>query len=138
VSLSCSLANRSGQLRSQCSSGKSLGLEPLRNASRTSAACRSLRWHQGAAGMPWGSPSPASSRPRSHSPTPQVVVVGGQWGRDDAFLAQLSRQDAELPRPVPVVAAAVGERPQLVGARAAALDRLRDLVVAGVREPTSL
>lgn len=40
---------RFAQVRSSCSSGKSEGLDPVRNASRTLFALASLRGHQGAA-----------------------------------------------------------------------------------------
>jgi predicted NBD/HSP70 family sugar kinase len=66
---------------------------------------------------------------------PEMVVVGGAWGRDVAFVDELRRRSAELPRPVPVVAALDGDRPQLSGARAAALHQLRESVVAAVRAP---
>jgi len=66
---------------------------------------------------------------------PEMVVVGGAWGRDVAFVDELRRRSADLPRPVPVVAALDDDRPQLSGARAAALHRLRESVVAAVRAP---
>ena len=66
---------------------------------------------------------------------PQVVVVGGVWGRDDAFLDELRRRSAQLPRRVPVVPAVVGDQPQLAGARAAALEQLREVIVTTVRGP---
>ena len=66
---------------------------------------------------------------------PAVVVVGGEWGRDEDFVAALRRRSAGLTRPVPVAAAVVGDQPQLTGARAAAIDRLRDLIVGAVRSP---
>src|SRR3954452_5074911 len=64
---------------------------------------------------------------------PEVVVVGGAWGRDELFVDELRRRSADLPRQVPVVAAVVGEQPQLSGARAAALNQLRELIVGAVR-----
>jgi predicted NBD/HSP70 family sugar kinase len=66
---------------------------------------------------------------------PEVVVVGGAWGRDDALVGELRRRSADLPRRAPVVAALAGDRPQLSGARAAALHQLRESVVAAVRAP---
>ncbi|GAA2482155.1 ROK family transcriptional regulator [Terrabacter carboxydivorans] len=66
---------------------------------------------------------------------PELVVVGGGWGCDEAVVEELRRRSAGLPRPVAVVSAAVGEEPQLSGARAAALEQLRELVVAAVRGP---
>src|SRR3954464_8064120 len=64
---------------------------------------------------------------------PEVVVVGGAWGRDELFVDELRRRSADLPRQVPVVAAVVGERPELAGARSAALKQLRELIVGAVR-----
>lgn len=66
---------------------------------------------------------------------PGVVVVGGTWGRSVPVVGELGRRAAALPRPVPVVAATVAERPELAGARATALDELRDAVVEGARDP---
>lgn len=66
---------------------------------------------------------------------PEVVVVGGAWGREEAFVDELRRRSVGLPRPVPVVPAAVRDEPQLSGARASALQQLRELVVATVRGP---
>ncbi len=66
---------------------------------------------------------------------PEVVVVGGCWGRDDAFLDELRRRSADLPRQVPVLAAVVADRPERSGARAAALEQLREVIVATVRRP---
>ena len=66
---------------------------------------------------------------------PELVVVGGAWGRQEAFVDELRRRSAALPRPVRVEPAVVGDEPQLSGARAAALQQLRELVVATVRAP---
>ncbi|GAA2744817.1 ROK family transcriptional regulator [Terrabacter aerolatus] len=66
---------------------------------------------------------------------PEVVVLGGGWGREAAFVDELRRRSAALPRTVPVVPALVDREPQLSGARAAALEQLRELVVATVRRP---
>ena len=59
---------------------------------------------------------------------PEVVLVGGPWG--PAVLEALAREFAQAPRHVPVEAAAVEHEPALVGAREAALQRLRDAIVA--------
>ncbi len=66
---------------------------------------------------------------------PEVVVVGGAWGREQAFVDELRRRSEALPRQVPVVPAVIGDEPQLAGARAAALEQLRELVVAAARGP---
>ncbi|WP_020143161.1 ROK family transcriptional regulator [Terracoccus sp. 273MFTsu3.1] len=66
---------------------------------------------------------------------PEKVVVGGAWGSDEAMVGELRRRSADLPRRVPVVVAAVTQQPQLVGARAEALQRLRDVIITTVRTP---
>jgi predicted NBD/HSP70 family sugar kinase len=63
---------------------------------------------------------------------PAVVLIGGAWGRDPAVLAAVAREFAAAPRHVPVRAAAAIDEPALTAARATALHRLRDLVVAAV------
>ncbi|NUO89271.1 MAG: ROK family transcriptional regulator [Dermatophilaceae bacterium] len=68
---------------------------------------------------------------------PEMVVVGGAWGRDTRFVAELSRQVGGLPRPVRLVPARVGPEPPLTGARSAALEQLRDVIVADAREPVA-
>jgi predicted NBD/HSP70 family sugar kinase len=62
---------------------------------------------------------------------PEVVLVGGPWGRDPAVLAAIAREFASAPRHVPVEAAAVEDEPALAGARETALRQLRDAIVAG-------
>jgi len=66
---------------------------------------------------------------------PEMVVVGGAWGSDEAVVGELRRRSADLPRQVPVVVAAVTQQPQLVGARAEALDQLREVIITTVRGP---
>jgi predicted NBD/HSP70 family sugar kinase len=61
---------------------------------------------------------------------PEIVLVGGPWGRDPAVLAAIAGEFARAPRHVPVQAASVEDEPALAGARATALDRLRDAIVA--------
>jgi predicted NBD/HSP70 family sugar kinase len=61
---------------------------------------------------------------------PAVVLLGGPWGRDPNVLAAVAREFAQAPRPVPVQAAAIDHEPSLAGARDAALQQLRDAVVA--------
>ncbi|GAA3722590.1 ROK family transcriptional regulator [Terrabacter ginsenosidimutans] len=68
---------------------------------------------------------------------PEVVVVGGGWGREEAFVDELRRRSAGLPRQVPVVPAVIDDEPQLAGARAAALAQLREIVVGTARRPPS-
>jgi predicted NBD/HSP70 family sugar kinase len=62
---------------------------------------------------------------------PAVVLVGGSWG--PSLLPVLARELAKAPRAVPVEAAAVTLEPSLVGAREAALELLRDAVVAAAQ-----
>ena len=64
---------------------------------------------------------------------PSVVLAGGPWGRDPAILSALARELAQAPRRVPVAAAAIVDEPALAGARHAALEQLRDAVVAAAR-----
>jgi predicted NBD/HSP70 family sugar kinase len=62
---------------------------------------------------------------------PEVVLLGGPWGRDPALLTAIAEEFARAPRHVPVEVAAVEEEPALTGARETALRQLRDTVVAG-------
>jgi predicted NBD/HSP70 family sugar kinase len=62
---------------------------------------------------------------------PAVVVVGGPWGGH--LLEAIAREAAASPRPVPVESAALRDEPALAGAREAAVERLRDLIVARAR-----
>jgi hypothetical protein len=64
---------------------------------------------------------------------PEVVLIGGPWGRQPAVLEAIAREFAQAPRHVPVEAATVEDEPALTGARAAALQRLRDAIVAAPR-----
>jgi predicted NBD/HSP70 family sugar kinase len=66
---------------------------------------------------------------------PQVVLLGGPWGRHPAVLEAIAREFARAPRHVPVEAAAIDDEPALAGARETGLRRLRDAVVATAREP---
>jgi hypothetical protein len=61
------------------------------------------------------------------------VLVGGPWGRDPVILGAIAREFAGAPRQVAVEAASIVEEPALVGARRAALEQLRDAVVAAAR-----
>ena len=64
---------------------------------------------------------------------PAVVVIGGPWGRDPRLLEAIRAAFAHAPRHVPVEAAAIDAEPALTGARAAALQQLRDAIVAAPR-----
>lgn len=61
---------------------------------------------------------------------PAAVVVGGAWGSHPRLVAELRRRAEGMPRSVTVRPAAVTDRPELAGARAEALDRLRESIVA--------
>jgi predicted NBD/HSP70 family sugar kinase len=64
---------------------------------------------------------------------PEVVLLGGSWGRDPAVREAIAHEFARAPRHVPVEAAAVEHEPALTGAREAALGRLRDAIVTAPR-----
>ncbi len=64
---------------------------------------------------------------------PAVVLVGGPWGRDPGVLAAIQSAFGQAARHVPVEAAAIDEEPALTGAREAALQQLRDAIVAAAR-----
>jgi hypothetical protein len=66
---------------------------------------------------------------------PEVVVFGGAWGRDPAVVGALRRRMVDLPRAVDVVPACLADQPQLAGARAAALEQLREVIVTTIRSP---
>ncbi|MBE2315836.1 ROK family transcriptional regulator [Solirubrobacter sp. CPCC 204708] len=61
---------------------------------------------------------------------PEVVVVGGPWGR--AWLEPIAHAFAQAPRHVPLRPATVGD--ELVAARATALEQLRDAVVSAATQ----
>jgi predicted NBD/HSP70 family sugar kinase len=61
---------------------------------------------------------------------PEVVLLGGPWGREPAVQEAIAREFARAPRHVPVEPATVDDEPALAGARAAALEHLRDAIVA--------
>lgn len=64
---------------------------------------------------------------------PEIIVIGGSWGRHPAVLAVVSGAIARLPRQVRVRAAEVTAEPSLAGARTDALDRLRSGIIAAAR-----
>ncbi|QUH03535.1 ROK family transcriptional regulator [Saccharopolyspora erythraea] len=63
---------------------------------------------------------------------PQLVVLGGPWGGEPAVARTIGERFAESPRAVPVAQAQVAA-PELAGARAQALEDLRELVISGPR-----
>jgi predicted NBD/HSP70 family sugar kinase len=66
---------------------------------------------------------------------PAVVLLGGPWGRHPAVLAAVAREFRRAPRNVPVAASAVQDEPALTGAREAALQQLRNAIVAAALNP---
>jgi predicted NBD/HSP70 family sugar kinase len=56
---------------------------------------------------------------------PELVVIGGTWGRSPVVLDAVATRFADLPRHVPIRAARLSEQASLTGARAQALDALR-------------
>ncbi|MER7248756.1 ROK family transcriptional regulator [Kribbella sp. NPDC000426] len=67
---------------------------------------------------------------------PETVIVGGPWGSDPVVLEAIVDAASDLPRPVPVRAAALTAEPALTGARSEALQQLRAAIIAGAT-PTS-
>lgn len=64
---------------------------------------------------------------------PQVLVIGGSWGREEGFVARLrAAVDLAAVVPVDVTVASAGPDAPLAGARRRALADLRDLLVASV------
>jgi predicted NBD/HSP70 family sugar kinase len=61
---------------------------------------------------------------------PQLIIIGGSWGTHPAILLAIAAAAARMPRPVPIRAAALTDRPALTGARNQALSRLRSAIVA--------
>jgi predicted NBD/HSP70 family sugar kinase len=61
---------------------------------------------------------------------PATAVIGGAWGRDERFIAALQKVLSDSPRELRVARSRLDDQPELSGARAACLERLRD-VIAG-------
>jgi predicted NBD/HSP70 family sugar kinase len=61
---------------------------------------------------------------------PELIVIGGSWGTHPLVLDAIRTAFAELPRHVPVRAAALTVEPSLTGVRTDALTRLRAAIVA--------
>ena len=69
---------------------------------------------------------------RSRSPTRRSCCSAGRGAATRAARG-VAREFARAPRHVPVEAAAIDDEPALTGAREAALQRLRDAIVAAAR-----
>jgi predicted NBD/HSP70 family sugar kinase len=61
---------------------------------------------------------------------PELIVIGGAWGAHPLILDAITTEFCRMPRPVAVRAATLRTEPSLAGARADALDRLRQAIVA--------
>jgi predicted NBD/HSP70 family sugar kinase len=64
---------------------------------------------------------------------PSVIVLGGAWGSTEAMARAVVAQSGQLARPMPVEQAHVIDRPALAGARAAAVELLRNDLVHRAR-----
>jgi predicted NBD/HSP70 family sugar kinase len=60
---------------------------------------------------------------------PELIVLGGTWARQPTFFAALAERAAAWPRGVPIRASTVLDRPEMVGARWAAVQLLRSAIV---------
>jgi predicted NBD/HSP70 family sugar kinase len=60
---------------------------------------------------------------------PQLILVGGEWGRRPRILDAIAARFEQLPRHVPVRPALVVDEPALTGARSHAREHLRSAVV---------
>jgi len=66
---------------------------------------------------------------------PQLMVIGGTWGRDPVVLNTIAAEFARLPRHVPIRPARLANEPSLVGARNQALHELRTAITSTVQPP---
>jgi predicted NBD/HSP70 family sugar kinase len=64
---------------------------------------------------------------------PDLVVLGGPWGRLPGFVDVLGDRARRWPRSIRIVASALGEAPELSGARSRAVELLRSSIVAAAR-----
>jgi predicted NBD/HSP70 family sugar kinase len=64
---------------------------------------------------------------------PGLIIIGGSWGRAPVILETITAASTHLPRTVPVRAAGLTDNPSLAGARADALSRLREAIIAAPR-----
>jgi len=65
---------------------------------------------------------------------PELLVLGGPWGRLPHFVDALVAGAQQWPRPIPITPSALAEQPDLLGARSRAVDLLRTAIVAIARE----
>jgi predicted NBD/HSP70 family sugar kinase len=64
---------------------------------------------------------------------PQLIVIGGEWGRRPTVLEAIATRFEQLPRHVPVRAAVIVDEPALTGARSHALHELRSTIAGLAR-----
>ena len=64
---------------------------------------------------------------------PQLIIIGGPWGRLPGFLDTLVARAQHWPRPIHITTSALAEHPDMLGARAAAVESLRAAIVATTR-----
>jgi predicted NBD/HSP70 family sugar kinase len=68
---------------------------------------------------------------------PELIVIGGQWGREPLILEAIGSAFAQLPRHVPVRAAQLTAGAALAGARLDAVERLRTAIIGDARRSSS-
>ncbi len=64
---------------------------------------------------------------------PRLIVLGGAWGNEPAMVEAIGEQFAGTPRHVPLAAARV-RAPEITGARAQAVEELRELIITSSRQ----
>lgn len=64
---------------------------------------------------------------------PELIIIGGSWGRQPVILETIAAGAARLPRTVPVRGAELTGNPSLAGARIEALSRLRSDIITAPR-----
>ena len=64
---------------------------------------------------------------------PELIIIGGPWGRLPGFLDTLVARAQHWPRPVHITTSALAEHPDMLGARSAAVNILRTAIVANNR-----
>jgi predicted NBD/HSP70 family sugar kinase len=65
---------------------------------------------------------------------PQIILIGGEWGRQPRVLNAIATHFEQLPRHVPVRPALIVDEPALTGARSQALNELRSTIIGLTRE----
>jgi predicted NBD/HSP70 family sugar kinase len=65
---------------------------------------------------------------------PEVILIGGEWGRRPGVLGAVAARFEQLPRHVPVRPTLIVDEPALAGARSHALAELRSAIVGRTRD----